>query len=94
MSIISIISVCVSVIGCLVGGGVIWKMIDIGRQNGKMEQRIITLEARTEEDRKHDAGKFDRLYEGKNEANERLIRIETMLNLLLEEVKNQKNKES
>ena len=94
MSIIPIISVCVSVIGCLVGGGVIWKMIDIGKQNGKMEQRIITLEARTEEDRKHDASKFDRLYEGKNEANERLIRIETMINLLLEEVKNQKNKES
>ena len=91
MSIISIISVCVSVIGCLVGGGVIWKMIDIGKQNGKMEQRIITLEARAEEDRKHDAGKFDRLYEGKNEANERLIRIETMLDLILKKVSDDKD---
>ena len=85
MSIISIISVCVSVIGCLVGGGVIWKMIDIGKQ------RIITLEARTEEDRKHDASKFDRLYEGKNEANERLIRIETMLDLILKKVSDDKD---
>lgn len=91
MGIISIISVCVSVIGCLVGGGAIWKLIDIGRQNGKMEQRIITLEARTEEDRKHDASKFDRLYEGKNEANERLIRIETMLDLILKKVSDDKD---
>lgn len=91
MSIISIISVCVSVIGCLVGGGAIWKLIDIGRQSGKMEQRIITLEARTEEDRKHDASKFDRLYEGKNEANERLIRIETMLDLILKKVSDDKD---
>lgn len=94
MNIISIISVCVSVLGCFVGGGVVWKLIDIGRQNGKMEQRIFTLETRTEEDRKHDAGKFDRLYEGKNEANERLIRIETMLDLLLKEIKEQNKKES
>ena len=91
MSLIPVVTSSISVLSCLVGGGAIWKLIDIGRQNGKMEQRIITLEARTEEDRKHDAGKFDRLYEGKNEANERLIRIETMLDLILKKVSDDKD---
>lgn len=86
MNVISVISVCVSVVSCLIGGGVIFKLIDIGKQNGKMEQRVINLENRTEEDRQHDAGKFDRLYEARNEANERLIRVETKLDLVLEKL--------
>ena len=86
MNVISVISVCVSVVSCLIGGGVIFKLIDIGKQNGKMEQRVINLENRTEEDRQHDAGKFDRLYKARNEANERLIRVETKLDLVLEKL--------
>lgn len=86
MSVISIISVCVSVVSCLVGGGVVFKLIDVGKQNGKVEQRLLTLEERTTEDRRHDAEKFDRLYEGRNEANERMIRLETKLDLVLEKL--------
>lgn len=86
MSVISIISVCVSCLSCLVGGGVVWKLIDIGRQNGKMEQRVVTLETRTVEDRTKDSAKFDRLYEGKNETNERLIRLETKIDVIMEKL--------
>ena len=87
MSLIPVVSSSISVLSCLVGGGVIWKLIDVGRQSGRVEQRVFNLEERSKEDRAHDAEKFDRLYEGRNEANERLIRIETLLNQLLDEMK-------
>lgn len=76
MNVFSIISVCVSIGSFLIGGGLIFKLVEMGRQNGKMEQRVLTLEARTAEDRQKDAGKFDRLYEGKNETHERVVRVE------------------
>lgn len=76
MNIFPIVSACLSVGSFLVGGGVIYKLIEMGRQNGKMEQRVLTLETRTAEDRQKDAGKFDRLYEGKNETHERVVRVE------------------
>lgn len=76
MNVFPIISTCLSVGSFLVGGGVVFKLIEIGRQNGKMEQRVLTLETRTAEDRQKDAGKFDRLYEGKNETHERVVRVE------------------
>lgn len=84
---VPVVSVVISSLGFFVGGGAIWKLIEVGRQQGRMEQQMVTLEARTSEDRKHDAEKFDRLYEGRNGANERLIRIETMLNQILEEMR-------
>ena len=76
MNVFSIVSICVSAGSFLIGGGLIFKLIEIGKQNGKMEQRVFTLEQRTAEDRQKDDGKFDRLYEGKNETHERVVRVE------------------
>ena len=76
MNIISVVSVCVSIGSFLIGGGLIFKLIELGKQNGKMEQRVLTLETRTGEDRQKDAAKFDRLYEGKNETHERVVKVE------------------
>lgn len=33
MSLIPVVSSSISVLSCLVGGGVIWKLIDVGRQS-------------------------------------------------------------
>ena len=76
MNVFSIVSICVSAGSFIIGSGLIFKLIEIGKQNGRMEQRVVTLEQRTAEDRQKDAGKFDRLYEGKNETHERVVRVE------------------
>lgn len=76
MTVSAIISLCVSAASLLVGGGVIFKLIDIGKESGKTAQRIDTLEARAAEDRQKDAGKFDTLYSDRNETRERMIKVE------------------
>lgn len=86
MEFLQVISQISSFLSLLIGGGAIWKLVDMGRQNGRMEQRILTLETRTTEDRQKDSAKFDKLYNSRNESTERIIRIETKLDIVLEKI--------
>ncbi len=82
MNVSTVISICISVMSFLIGGGAVWKLIDLGRFMGRIEQRLDTLTSRAAEDRKHDAEKFDTLYNTRNDQDRRLVKVETQLELI------------